>query len=419
MTSPVGELAVDIEFKGVTRAAGVATFSVRGRRPITEFRYDRAFVRDGYDLDPSLLREGTSTLVEGLPGSFADSAPDWWGRNLICRQSRAQARERGEPAPLVTDVDFLVGVSDETRQGALRFRAVDSGLYLAQEMYVPELVALPELLASSDQVVTDPDDAHVHEALKALLAAGSGTLGGARPKASVSTGSELHIAKFPHPVDDQWDVMAWEMTVLDLAERVGIDTPAHDLVRIGGRSVLLIRRFDRATVAADLVDVAGQQRVGYVSASTLLGGNRSQSHDYLDLQAAVEDHSAAVDDDLADLWRRIAFSVAVHNTDDHLRNYGFLRRPEGWRLAPIFDVNPDPELARPRATTINGEAMRAREVDALREMAEYFGLSDTEATRQFDEILGGIGNWRQVAASHGIKPAEIERFAPVFDGLAR
>jgi serine/threonine-protein kinase HipA len=410
MTVPAGDdLAVDIESGGVTRAAGVATFFARGGRQITEFRYDRDFVRSGYDLDPGLLRDTATSLVEGLPGCFADSAPDWWGRNLISRHARIQARERGEQAPLLTDVDFLVGVSDATRQGALRFRPIDGAVHLAPGMHVPELVALPDLIAASDQVVTDPDDAHVHEALKALLAAGSGTLGGARPKASVRSGLDLYIAKFPHPVEDQWDVIAWEMTVLDLAEQVGIDTPRHELVRVGGRAVLLIQRFDRVSSSR------GAQRVGYVSASTLLGGNRSQGHDYLDLQAAVEDHSAAVDDDLVGLWRRMAFSVAVHNTDDHLRNYGFLRTAGGWRLAPMFDVNPDPELARPRATSINGVAMRAGEIAALCDAAPYFGMTETDAARQYEQMRDGISNWREIAVHHGIQRDELRRFAAVFD----
>lgn len=410
MSSPVAELAIDVEIDGVAVPAGVATFTGRAGKIITEFRYVRDFVSDGYDLEPGLPRQSVSTLVEGLPGAFSDSAPDWWGRNLISRRVRAQARGQGTSAPVVTDVDFLTGVSDTTRQGALRFRPKDGITYVADDVDVPMLVALPDLLAASDQVVTDPDDVHAQEAIKALLAAGSGTLGGARPKASVRSGSRLYIAKFPHPVADQWDVMAWEKTVLDLAEQAGINVPGRRLQRIGGRSVLLIERFDRVEGPDD-----SEHRVGYVSASTLLGGSRSQTYDYLDVQAAVEDHSAAVDADLVDLWRRIAFSVAVHNTDDHLRNHGFLRTAAGWRLSPLFDVNPNPELAQPRATSINGEAMRAQEVAALREIAQYFGLSDEQSRQEFDHIVASNRNWREVAAGNGVGTSEIDRFAPVFD----
>jgi HipA-like C-terminal domain/Sigma-70, region 4 len=201
---------------------------------------------------------------------------------------------------------------------------------------VPKIVNLPEVLNASDRVARgDTIDLADLSAIRILLDAGTGTLGGARPKASVvGDDGVLQIAKFPHP-DDDWEVMAWEKTALDLAERAGIEVPRRTIAHINGRAVLLLDRFDRS----------GGQRVGYMSAMTLVqgrDGGGSGARDYLELAAELADVSAATDADLSALWRRIAFSVAIHNTDDHFRNHGFLRQGSGWRLSPVFDVNPNP-----------------------------------------------------------------------------
>ena len=182
-------------------------------------------------------------------------------------------------------------------------------------------------------------------------------------------------------------------------------------MRIGGRSVLLLARFDRTSASGH------DRRLGYVSASTLIGGNRTAERDYLDLQAAIEDHSGDPDADLLDLYQRIVFSVAIHNTDDHMRNLAFLRAPEGWRLSPVFDVNPDPEIGHPRATAIMGEAMRARELDSLISAAPYFGISAAGAADTIGQIMQATADWRDVADRNGIPEEQMRRFVPAFDGL--
>lgn len=405
-----------MELDGATVIAGQCSFTGRAVRPVATFTYAQSFLAlpDGYDIDPSLRRDRASHVGEGLFGVFADSAPDGWGRNLITRSLRAQAREAGQRPPIVTEVDFLAGVSDTTRQGALRFRRPGAETYLAADVDVPKLIKLRGLLDASDQIASDPSGAaDDRQAVETLLAAGSGTLGGARPKASVRDGDTLYIAKFPHPREDEWDVMAWEKTALDLAQQAGLEVPPRRLEKVGGRSVLLVARFDRRRPRT-----GGElQRVGYVSASTLIGGARSAERDYLDVAAAIEDHSAAADDDLIDMWRRIAFSVAIHNTDDHLRNHGFLRAPGGWRLSPVFDINPNPEIVVHRATTINGAGLLPDELDGLTSIAPWFGLTAKGAATLLGDILSATANWRAVAAGNGICEQEMTRFAPAFDGL--
>jgi len=176
-------------------------------------------------------------------------------------------------------------------------------------------------------------------AIRDLLDAGSGSLGGARPKASVADGDRLLLVKFPHRNDD-WDIMAWEKTALDLADAAGLPTPPHRLAKVGRRNVLVLDRFDRD----------GERRNPYVSAMTLIAGRDGDSHDYTDIAEYLPEHGSNVVSDMTGLFRRAAFSVAIHNTDDHMRNHGFLFHGAGWQLAPVFDVNPNPDLGAARQT---------------------------------------------------------------------
>jgi len=241
-------------------------------------------------------------------------------------------------------------------------------------------------------------------AVKELLDAGSGSLGGARPKASVQDGERLLIAKFPHH-SDEWDVMAWEKTALDLAERCGIRVPHRQLVDVGGRNVLLLDRFDRRV----------HGRVGYISAMTLLRASDGDQADYLEVAEALSEHGSNVSEDLAELWRRIAFSLIINNIDDHLRNHGLLRDAAGWRLSPAFDLNPHPDIGISRATTIGfvNDAEPARA--ALLESAADFGLDAAVARSAWEEILAATAPWRGVAVGNGITDASCDSFAPAID----
>ncbi len=236
--------------------AGRAFLSSNRGRVTTVFRYDSGYLasKGAFPLDPALpLFKGSHAIQDGLPFAFADSAPDRWGRNLIRKRLQSLAPDGARRE--VTDIDYLLEVSDTTRQGALRFTVASENSdekFLAGHADVPKLIELPRLLAACDRFVGDGDLA----AIKELLDAGAGSLGGARPKASVRDGGRLLIAKLSS-LRDEWDVIAWEKTALDLAERACITVPGRRLERIAGRSVLLLDRFDRTPDGA---------RIRYLSA---------------------------------------------------------------------------------------------------------------------------------------------------------
>lgn len=240
-------IEVLLDETGRTRLVGQAHFTRTRGQISTTFLYDPDYLTgDGLAIDPALPLVSGSQHQSGLVRAFADSAPDRWGRNLMEKAERARAREEGRAPRRLDDLDFLLGVSDDTRQGALRFRLPGDGALLGKQSSVPRLVSLPELLHASDELASDADPS---AAMKQLLDTGTTGLGGARPKASVHLeDGSFAIAKFPHG-SDQWDVMAWEATALDLMEGAGIRTPQRRLTRVGGRSVLILRRFDPPAAA--------------------------------------------------------------------------------------------------------------------------------------------------------------------------
>ncbi|MFB9312906.1 type II toxin-antitoxin system HipA family toxin [Nocardioides plantarum] len=398
---------VYVDVSGEPVLVGVATFgsAMRKRAGVsTTFTYDETWLQrpDSYAIDPALSLFGRSTTVAGLPGCFQDCSPDRWGRNLVTTRLRALAlRDANKPRDL-TDVDYLLGVADLTRQGALRLRFGTDGPFLDPEAAVPQLIELPRLLAAADAIERDPDD---QAALKNLLDAGSGSLGGARPKASIRDGDQLMIAKFPHK-DDDWDVMVWEATALDLAEAAGIDVPSRRLTHLNRRAVLILDRFDRSEHGA---------RVPYVSAMTLLNRRDNDTSDYLDVCDAITDEGASPDADLESLWRRVALSVAIHNTDDHMRNHGFLRARGGWTMSPLFDVNPEPDLAKDRVTGIDGARSHDDELLGLESLAGECRLPTDRRNTIARQVADAVSTWPDVARSHGAQRPDIELFRPAFE----
>ncbi|NQX28228.1 type II toxin-antitoxin system HipA family toxin [Microbacteriaceae bacterium VKM Ac-2854] len=393
---------VDVEIDGETVSAGQLFSTIRRGRLASSFGYAPEFIgRAGaYALEPALpLSSGSWALQRSLPRSFDDAAPDRWGRNLIAKRIRAEAPV-GEAARQIDDRDFLLGVSDVSRQGALRFSL--DGEFQHPSLDVPKLIALPELLDAAREVARDGADDLA--AVKFLLDAGTGSLGGARPKASVRDGDRLTIAKFPHH-SDEWSVIAWEKTALSLAADAGITVPNIRLVGVHDQPVLLLERFDRD----------GPARIGYISAMTLLEADDGSPRDYLEIADALTDHGASPSADLHELWRRLAFSIAIHNTDDHLRNHGFLRRRGGWRLAPAFDVNPNPDASARRVTGIGGAADPAAEVRVLLDYASSFDLTVASAKAILADVVDAARRWADEARRNGVPASELERFRPTLE----
>ncbi|MGH3331429.1 MAG: type II toxin-antitoxin system HipA family toxin [Nocardioidaceae bacterium] len=385
-------------------------YSHRGRRAESAtFTYADSFLADprGYELDPALpMVTGAQQTSVGLPmfRAFADSAPDRWGRRLIARAEGIRAERDSGTARTLSEFTYLLGVRDDLRQGALRFAAPDTSTFLATDTTgVPALTDLPKLL---DLAQRAEDDDVGYEELRTLLRAGS-SLGGARPKAHVRRGDgRVAIAKFPSAGSDVWHVMAWEKTTHDLARAAGITVPDSELLNVAGRQVHIIDRFDRV----------GDTRVGYVSAMTMLEARDGDVGSYLDIAAVIEDHSSSATAELRQLWKRVAFSVLVSNTDDHLRNHGFLHGAgDVWTLSPAFDLNPDPSPGvKQLATAIDADDTTAS-IDLVMRVAPLFRLGGDTLRQALAEVTVAAGTWRKVAAGNGLSEKEISQLAPAFE----
>jgi serine/threonine-protein kinase HipA len=365
--------------------------------------------RLAYPLDPALpLVSGQiqTPIGRALFGALTDCAPDGWGRALITRAERESALRERRAARKVLEIDFLLGVRDDLRQGALRFRRDDGPFLADDETGVPSLVTLPRLLNAAAEFERDTLNA---SDLRVLLRAGS-SLGGARPKSHIlDQDGRVSIAKFPCVTQDQWDVTTWEAVTLKLAHDAGIMAPDFALRRVDGKPVLIIARFDR--------DGNGQ-RIGYASAMTMLEAIGHEPHDYLDLAEVIEQISPTPVDDLHELWRRIVFGRLIHNTDDHLRNHGFLRQTDsGWSLSPAFDVNPNPEPGEFQTTLAGGDGYQP-EVLLDRDVAAAFRLKPEQAEAVVREVSAALAPWRDVAAKHGATRSEVELMAGAFESQA-
>jgi serine/threonine-protein kinase HipA len=383
---------------------------VRKGRETATFEYDESWLArpDRFSLEPALaVGPGPFHAPSGRPlfGAIGDSAPDRWGRVLMRRAERRRAQREGVTPRTLFEIDYLLMVNDEARQGALRFAERDGGPFQAEgaERAIPPLVELPRLLSAADRVADESDS---EEDLRLLLAPGS-SLGGARPKASVrDRDGSLAIAKFPARADEV-DAVRWEAVALALAAKADLSIPAWRVVDVASRPVLLLRRFDRE----------GRSRLPFLSAMSLLGARDGETRSYLEFVDALRQHGSAPRKDAHALWRRVVFSILISNTDDHLRNHGFLYAgPDGWRLGPAYDMNPVPVDVKPRvlATAIDLEDATASLERAL-EVAAYFRLDARSARAIAGEVGRAVAAWRRVAAAQGIQPSEIDRMASAFE----
>lgn len=382
----------------------------RNGRDGASFEYDNLWLNhpERFALEPGLVLTSGSFHAQAdqrLFGAIGDSAPDRWGRVLMRRAETARARGARETARTLGEIDFLLGVNDESRQGALRFPETLEGPFLSEKgkRSIPPLVDLPKLLSATERFLDDEENA---DDLKLLLASGS-SLGGARPKASVrDIDGHLAIAKFPHK-DDDYNVVIWEAVALTLAQKSGVDHLVWRLETILDKPVLISRRFDRV----------GQERVPFLSAMSMLGARDNESHSYLEIVDALRQYGGRPEADMAQLWRRIVFSILISNTDDHLRNHGFIyEREKGWRLSPAYDLNPTPIDIKPRILTTAIDLYDATaSLDLALSVAGEFRLSKNQAKNIIDEVSEGVSQWRKVAKGFGLDKKEIDRMASAFE----
>jgi serine/threonine-protein kinase HipA len=393
----------DIDVRLEERAVGFVQRHVGRSGERISFRYDPTWLSspERFSIDPELyLDSRRSTPARGgVFGAFADCAPDRWGRALMQRHARRAAETEGRAVRTLSELDYVLGVSDRSRPGALRF--FSDGEYLAPGDDVPPLVRLGALLDAAERVANGEDD---REDLALLLAPGS-SLGGARPKASIlDQAGHLSIAKLPRP-DDDYGVELWEWVATELARKAGIRVPKTELLKVHGKSVLLSRRFDRRD----------GRRVHFASALTLLGLADGERASYPEIAEVLQREGSEPRRDSEELFRRMVFNICIANVDDHLRNHGFLRDVSGWTLSPAYDLNPVPTDIRPRILTTNVTLDDGTgSLEAGRESATYFGLSLSRADSVIAEVHDAVSAWEAVAKKAGASKREITRMRSAF-----
>jgi serine/threonine-protein kinase HipA len=404
------DVLVYVDLQGVPHLVGRLWARMRKDRESATFEYDKSWLAnpDRFSLEPALkLGPGPFHPASGKPmfGAIGDSAPDRWGRELMRRAERRRAGREAQTPRTVREIDYLLMVDDEARQGALRFAEREAGPFLAEHgpAKIPPLIELPRLLSAAEHVLSDTD---TDEDLRLLLAPGS-SLGGARPKASVrDRDGHLAIAKFSSN-GDEIDTVLWEAVALKLAAKAGIPVPTWQIETVAGKPVLLLRRFDRQPGV----------RLPFLSAMSMLDADDNTPRSYLEFVDVLRQHGAEPKQDMHALWRRIVFSILISNTDDHLRNHGFLwAGPAGWRLSPAYDLNPVPIDIKPRVlTTAIDLDDRTASLKVVLQVANYFELGEGEAHKVAGQVGHAVASWRREASKLGLSVAEIDRMASAFE----
>lgn len=410
----MADVEVHVALTDETRRVGTLYAPGRGgdRAPVVfEYHPDWLDHKEAFSLEPALqLGRGAYAPPAGLYGSIGDSAPDTWGRRLMQRAERKRAEREARNPRTLTELDYLLGVSDRARLGALRFREAGEGPFLAEAgAGVPGLVDLGVLLAVTERIERDEES---EEDLRMIFAPGS-SLGGARPKASVlDQHGALSIAKFAKESDD-YRIELWEAIALDLARQAGITVADYALHAVDGKAVLISRRFDRD----------GERRIPFLSALSMMGIKDGERASYPELVDVLTRYGANAAADAAQLYRRMIFNILVSNVDDHGRNHGFLWQDRaGWVLSPAYDLNPVPTDLKARVLSTNISLDDATcDLDLAFSVAEYFSLKPAQAAEIVSQIAQVVRNWAAVAEQNGARPAEIKRMASAFehDDLAK
>jgi len=401
------ELFVYLDIGGAPVLVGRLWARERAGKETSSFAYDPTWLRrkGAFALSPTLMLTGGQFQAQGLPNVFGDTTPDSWGRKLMLRRERARARKAKTQPRTLFEIDYLAGVDDRTRIGALRFKEAEDGLFLTTTGEpVPPLISLPRLLSATDRIERDEE---TEEDLLLVLAPGT-SLGGARPKATIrDADGRLLIAKFPK-WDDDWPIPTWEAVLLKLAEQAGLDVPHWRLEEIAGKPVLLGTRFDRG---------ADGSRIPFMSAMTALDAtDHGPQRSYLEIVDAIRQMGSKPEADIEELWKRVVFNILVSNTDDHLRNHALLHDGRGWRLSPVYDLNPCPVDVKPRVHALAiDEADAASSLETALEVAELFGIKPARARTLATEIGTVTAGWRETAKSLGLSAAQIDRMESAFE----
>ncbi len=392
-------------------------FSERLRgNEVYSFEYEEDWLKKGPAqlLDPNLqLYPGLHYLGEDKKnfGVFLDSSPDRWGRVLMRRREAAMARKEQRAEQNLYETDFLLGVLDGQRMGGLRFKLKEDGPFLNdnREMASPPWASIRELERISlrleeEDIVDDPEYLN----WISMLVNPGASLGGARPKASiVDIDGGLWIAKFPSR-NDQGDIGGWEIVTYELAIGAGINMAESKAQKFSSHSyTFLTKRFDRTDK---------NERIHFASAITMLGYQDGQDDSdgvsYLELVEFLMSHGANVDRDLEELWRRIVFSICVSNTDDHLRNHGFILTDKGWLLSPAYDINPVETGGGLKLNISDND--NSLDLDLAIEVSAFFRLTERRTKEIIKEVVSSVRNWRRIASKYGISRSDQELKALAF-----
>lgn len=396
---------------------GTLYYDQDGRRESAAFEYAPTWLgsSDRFALEPALqlvqgpqfhAKRGSSSIFHG---AIADTEPDGWARRVITRdhakrrQSARAKRTAVDTTPL-NAVDYLLAVDDYARLGALRYQDA-SGEFLGAQHTAPPVVQLKHLVAASHALERNTEEASD----LAYLRGRATSLGGMRPKCTVvNDEGHLCIGKFPSVQDDR-QVTRGEVMAMQLARMAGIDAAAARIVDSDSTPVALIERFDRR---------ADGHRLMFISAATFLGAETDDGteHTYTELVDILRVHGAAAQQDIEELWRRVAFSILINNVDDHLHNHGFLHvQGPMWRLAPAYDINPFPDRARELKTWISDQSGPAASLDALMEVIPYFNMRLEKAKEVLQQVESAVSSWRAVAQSLGMTSNDLDAFADAFE----
>ena len=403
------ELAVYVDLNRVPIHVGRLWARAKQGKQSASFQYAPEWLAHPakFALGPSLpLAPGQFQAIDReLFNCFTDAAPDRWGKMLMRHHERNRAKEAGTTARSMLEVDFLAGVDDQTRMGAIRFKDVKGEAFLTSTgAVVPPVIELKNLLSATDRI----EKGKPRKTDIALVLAPGASLGGARPKATVrDRDGQLWLAKFPWANDD-WPVIQWEWAVLIMAEKAGIAVPKFRVELIGAKTVLMISRFDRRADGA---------RLPYMSAFTALDAkDHQEDRSYLELVDALRQLGDAPREDLHQLYRRMVFNLLVSNVDDHVRNHGFRRGADGWRLSPAFDMNPNPVDVKGRIHVMAFDLDdHTSSLETCLSVSNYFALKKSEALAIAAEVAAVTATWADIAKGCKLSKFDIERMESAFE----